>query len=142
MLPGRRWPLFRLLHLALVLLAFRMPVSALWLVRRPPLVLRSHFVAIPALRWFILPFIGLRLPLRMRLFLRSRLFLPTLRLRIFRLFILVLVLSHCGKRRKRSYQLHLNMMVCGALSVPENVRVGPPPGPWTVVAVVRDNDQH
>jgi hypothetical protein len=83
---------FRLLHLAFVLLAFRMPVSTLRLLRWMSLTLWSHVVPVPALWRFIPTFVRPCLPLRMRLLLRPSLFLPILWLRIFGTFVLMFVL--------------------------------------------------
>jgi hypothetical protein len=78
---------FSLLHLTFVLLAFRVPVSTLRLLCRPPLVLRSHFVTIAALRFLIPPVFG------------PGLILVILRLRVVLTFIFVLFLSPSHHRR-------------------------------------------
>ena len=77
---------FWLLHLTFVLLAFRMPIPALRLLRRPPFVLRSRLAPIPALRFLISSVV------RPSLLRRSSLFLPILRLRVVLTFIFVLIL--------------------------------------------------
>src|SRR5262249_51505673 len=78
LLLSRVLTLFGLLHLAFVLLALRMPISTLRLLLRPPLVLRSHFVAVPARRRFIRTLVRPCLFLRLWVFLRSSLFLAVL----------------------------------------------------------------
>jgi len=96
--------LLRLLHLAFVLLAFRMPISTLRLLRRPPLILRSHFVAIPALRRFIATLVRPCLLLRLCMFLRSSLFLAILGLPTLRPLVVMFVLrnSHYGHTQQEA----------------------------------------
>jgi hypothetical protein len=91
-------PLFRLLHLAFILLTFRMPISTLRLLRWMSLVLWRHLMPVSALRRFIPALIWPRLLLSVALFLRSRLLLPIRRLCIFRPFVLMFVLRN-GDRR-------------------------------------------
>ena len=72
----------RLLHLTFILLPLGMPISTLRLLRRTPLVLRSHLAAIPALRFLTSSVV------------RPSLILPILRLRTFRAVVLVFVLRN------------------------------------------------
>jgi hypothetical protein len=88
-----------LLHLTFVLLAFRVAISTLRLLRRPPLVLRSHFAPVSALRLLIFPILRPCLILAIlwpRLFRWPSLFLAILRLRIFRPLVFVFFLGSDG----------------------------------------------